>query len=275
MPRLRSSEWLLLAYFVYVALISAFFISPWRPFLVAAVVAVLVLRLARSESWFRDLAPLLLTLAAFREMNWFTPAVQDHRLEQIWIVWDRSLLDQFAIRAGVESAGLLLPFFFELCYALVYAVAPVALWALLANGRRDRINHFWLAYLAGTLSAYALFPYFPSEPPRTAFAGQDLPNIVTLIRQFNLWIVGHYGIHSSVVPSAHVSSALSAAWGLLETLPERRWIGWTMAAYGLCVAVASVYGRYHYAVDAAAGIAVSLLGLAAVKIADYRNSRGA
>ena len=34
-----------------------------------------------------------------------------------------------------------------------------------------------------------------------------------------------------------------------------------MAAYGVCVAVATVYGRYHYAVDAAAGIAVSLLGL--------------
>ena len=171
MPRLRSSEWLLLAYFTYVALIPPFFISPWRPWLVAAAVAILVLRLARSESWFRDLAPLLLTLAAFREMNWFTPAVHDHHLEQTWIVWDRLLLDHYALRASVESAGLLLPFFFELCYALVYAVAPVALWALLANGRRDRVNHFWLAYLAGTLGAYALFPYFPSEPPRTAFAG--------------------------------------------------------------------------------------------------------
>ena len=156
----------------------------------------------------------------------------------------------------------------------MYAVAPVALWALFANGRRDRLNHFWLAYLAGTLGAYALFPYFPSEPPRTAFAGQDLPHIVTFLRRFNLWIVGHYGIHSSVFPSAHVSSAWSAAWGLLETLPEKRWIGWTMAAYGLAVAVASVYGRYHYAVDTVAGVLVSLLGLAAVKLFSYRNSRG-
>ena len=175
----------------------------------------------------------------------------------------------------MKAAGSLLPFFFELCYALVYAVAPVALWALFANGRRDRIHQFWLAYLTGTLGAYALFPYFPSEPPRTAFAGQDLPTVVTFLRQFNLWIVGHYGIHSSVVPSAHVSSTFSAAWGLLETLPGRRWIGWTMAAYGICVAVASVYGRYHYAVDAATGIAVSFLGLAAMKIAGYWKSRGA
>jgi len=274
-PRLRSSEWLLLAYFAYVALISPFFISPWKPLALAAVMGATLIVLARRESLLRDISPLILTLIAFREMNWFTPPVHDHRLEQTWIVWDRLLLDDYGLRAAIESAGSLAPFFFELCYALVYALAPVALWALFANGRRDRINHLWLAYLAGTLGAYALFPYFPSEPPRTTFAGQDLPHIVTFLRRFNLWIVGHYGIHSSVVPSAHVSSALSAAWGLLETLTERRWIGWTMAVYGLLVAIASVYGRYHYAIDAAAGVAVSFLGLAAVRLAAYLKSRGA
>ena len=271
MPRLRSSEWLLLAYFAYVAILSLFFIPTWKPWILAAAVTALVLRLARKKSWIRDLAPLLFTLAAFREMNWFTPAVHDYHLEQTWIVWDRVLLDDYGLRAAIESTRWLLPVFFELCYALVYAVAPVALWALFANGRRDRVNQLWLAYLAGTLGAYALFPYFPSEPPRTAFAGQDLPHVVTFLRRFNLWIVGHYGIHASVFPSAHVSSALSAAWGLLATIPERRWIGWTMAVYGLCVGLATVYGRYHYAVDGAAGITVSFLGLAAV----YLNKRGA
>ena len=280
MPRLRSSEWLLIAYFAYVALVSPFFFSPgsnsqWKPLIVAAVVTVLLLRLARTKSWLRDLAPVLLTLAAFEEMNLYTPAVRDHHLEQSWIVWDRVLLDQYGLQAGIESAGTLLPMFLELCYALVYAVAPLGLWALSANGRRDRVNQFWLAYLAGTLGAYALFPYFISEPPRTAFPGENLPHFLTFLRRFNLWIAGRYDIHSSVFPSAHVSSVFSAAWGLLETLPKRRWIGWSMAAFGLCVVVATVYGRYHYAVDAAAGIAISLLGLAAVKIADYRNRRGA
>jgi membrane-associated phospholipid phosphatase len=243
--------------------------------MLAVVVTGLVLNLARTESWFRDFAPLLLTLAAFEEMNWFTPLVHDHHLEQNWIVLDRVLFEHYGFRASIESTGPLLPVFFELCYALVYAVAPVALWALFANGRRDRANNLLLAYLAGTLGAYALFPYFLSEAPRTAFAGEDLPHIVTVLRRFNLWILGHYDIHSSVFPSAHVSSALSAAWGLLETLPERPWIGWTMAVYGLCVAIATVYGRYHYAVDAAAGIAISLLGLAAVRMAGQRKSRGA
>jgi len=270
-PRLRSSEWLLLAYFAYVALISVFFISPWRPWIVATAVAALVIRLARSESWFRDLAPLLLMLIAFREMDWFTPKIRDHHREQAWIVWDRVLLDHHGLRGAIESAGLLLPVFFELCYLLVYAVGFVAVWALLAHGGRRKLNKFWLIYLAGTLGAYALFPYFPSEPPRIVFAGADLPSIVTALRRFNLWILGNFSIHSSVFPSAHVSSVFSAAWGLLATLPERRWIGWAMAAYGLCVSIATVYGRYHYAVDVLAGAALSFAG----PIFAYRKRRGA
>jgi membrane-associated phospholipid phosphatase len=127
------------------------------------------------------------------------------------------------------------------------------------------VNLFWLAYLVGTLGAYALFPYFPSEPPRTAFPGADMPRVTTAIREFNLFIVGGYGIHSSVFPSAHVSSALSAAWGLLAAIPQRRWIGWTMFAYGIVVAIATVYGRYHYAADGIAGIAVSLVALTVLR----------
>jgi membrane-associated phospholipid phosphatase len=274
-PRLRSSEWLLLAYFAYVALISAFFISPWRPWVVAVAVAILVLRLARSESWFRDLSPLPLVLIAFHEMDWFTPPIRDHHLEQTWIVWDRLLLEHHGLRGMIESAGLLLPLFFELCYLLVYAVGFVAVWVLLAHDRRSRLNTFWLIYLGGTLGAYALFPYFPSEPPRIVFAGADLPSVVTVLRRFNLWILGSFSIHSSVFPSAHVSSAFSAAWGLLATLPHRRWIGWAMAMYGLCVAIATVYGRYHYAVDVLAGAALSFIGPVLAYLLAYRKSRGA
>jgi membrane-associated phospholipid phosphatase len=36
-----------------------------------------------------------------------------------------------------------------------------------------------------------------------------------------------------------------------------------MLLYAVSVSVATVYGRYHYAVDAAAGFAVSLVGAAA------------
>jgi membrane-associated phospholipid phosphatase len=265
-PRLRASEWLILGYFFYVAILAVFFFAPFKAIALAAAVSVVMLLLARSKSVTRDLAPLGFTLAAYREMNWFTPAVRDHHLEKVWIVWDRRLLDDFHLRAAVESLGALIPSYFEMCYFLVYGVSPAAIALLFLYHRRARANDFWLAYLAGTLGAYAMFPFFPSEPPRTVFAGHDLPHLITALRRLNLWILGGYGIHSSVFPSAHVSSVLSAAWGLRAAIPERPWIARTFIIYGVSVAIATVYGRYHYATDAVAGVVISLLGVVALRL---------
>jgi membrane-associated phospholipid phosphatase len=90
------------------------------------------------------------------------------------------------------------------------------------------------------------------------FGGSDMPNIVTPLRQFNLWLVNGYGIHSSVFPSAHVSSAFSAAWALLLVLPEKKRFGFGMLIYAVSVSIATIYGRYHYAADVAAGFWVSV-----------------
>jgi membrane-associated phospholipid phosphatase len=273
LARLRSSEWLIIAYFTYVALITPWFFPAWQAWVIAGIVTAMVWAVSRRDSVLRDCAPLAFVITAYRQMDWFTPAVREHHFENSWVVCDRWLLDSAHLRAAFETTGPLLPSFLELCYLLVYTVGPVSIAALFLNGRRDRMNQFWVAYLAGTLGAYALFPYFPSEPPRTAFPGADLPHIVTIVRRLNLWIVGEYGIHSSVFPSAHVSSALSAAWGLLAALPERKWIGWLMAFYALSVGVAAVYGRYHYAVDVAAGMAISLGGVLAIR--QYARMRSA
>ncbi len=214
--RLRPYEWLIIAYFTYVAAIAPIFITHgeirWLPAAIAAVVATILFGLTHYYSILRDWIPIACTLAAYREMNWFTPSVRDHHLERAWILWDRWLLDTEHLRAAIESLGALLPSCLEICYVLVYAIAPISLTILFLNSppnlRRQRVNTFWLAYVAGTLGAYALFPYFPSDPPRTVFEGADLPTIITVFRRFNLAILGKYGIHSSVFPSAHVSARL-------------------------------------------------------------------
>ena len=99
---MRSSEWLLLAYFGYVAAIAPFFFSPWKAWLFFAVALAALWALSTTTRWWRDVAPAVFTLAAYREMNWFTPAVRDHHLEQSWIVWDRYLLNDIHMRGPIE-----------------------------------------------------------------------------------------------------------------------------------------------------------------------------
>jgi membrane-associated phospholipid phosphatase len=271
---LRSSEWLLIGYFSYVALISASRLPLVALLLAVALVAVLAYAESRASREFfsiaRDWAPLALTLVAYREMDWFTPLAWDHHLEFRWIEWDRSLLDTWGMQPAIESMGALLPSYLEFCYLLVYAVGPFTVAVLYLERRRDRVNQVLFLYLLGTLLAYALFPYFPSQPPRTLFAGSDLPNVTTALRRFNLWIVNGYGIHSSVFPSAHVSSAFSAGWALLLYLPERKRYGVGMLIYAVSVAVGAVYGRYHYGVDVLAGFGVSVVAAGIVLAANKR-----
>jgi len=272
-PRLRPAEWILAGYFTYVAVLTFFFPSArargseaWLLASAAACVLILVARLpGAAVSMVRDWLPFPLTLVAYRQMDWFTPTQADHTLDLAFIPWDRWLLSH-GFRAAVEATGFLLPALLEAAYLLVYVAAPIALVILIAQGKRKNFPRWWIAYLAGTLGAYALLPFFPSQPPRTAFAGSDLPSITTWLRQLNLAIVGSYGIHSSVFPSAHVSSTFSAAWGLRATLPERPGFGRAMAVYATLVGVATVYGRYHYAADVVAGFAVSLISILALRL---------
>jgi len=267
---LRSSEWLLILYFSYVAMISrVFFLPPamaWRPFAVDLLVALLFAALAYGEeheyqrafSFARDWLPVALVLVAYQEMDWFAFLPHDHHLEFHWIEWDRWVLYRVGLQRAVEALGWIGPAFLELGYLLVYAVGPFTVAALYIVHRRELVNRLLMIYLLGTLLAYALFPFFPSDPPRVVFGGADAPNIVTALRRLNLWLLNDYGIHSSVFPSAHVSSAFSAAWALLLLLPERRRFGIGMLIYAVSVSIATVYGRYHYASDVVAGFWISV-----------------
>ena len=208
----------------------------------------------RARLWRRSVA----ALTAYREMDWFSSSVHDHHLERAWVAWDRVLLDDCTCAGSSRSAGLIIPGFLRVVLSAGVRSRALWWWQAILTRRRHSTDKLWMAYLAGTLGAYALFPYFPSDPPAHVFPASDLPHVITVLRQVNLYIVGGYGIHSSVFPSAHVSSAFSAAWGLLMTIPEKRWIGWSVAAYAVMVSVATVYGRYHYGVDVLAGFAVSL-----------------
>lgn len=270
---LRSSEWVLLAFFFYITVVSAWFHplsgSHLFPLLVACVAIIIIGGLAWGElhgpkrfcSYARDWTPFLLTLTAYREMDWFTPRQYDYRLENAWVVWDRMLLDDWGLRRAIESTGAWLPGCLELCYVLVYAVGPFTIAIAYAFEKRQAVDRILVLYLLGTLLSYALFPYFPSAPPRTVFPDADLPHVITPFRQFNLRLLSGYGIHSSVFPSAHVSSAFAAAWAFLLFLPERKWVGWAALMYAASVAIATVYGRYHYAVDAVAGVGISMFAV--------------
>lgn len=270
MRLLRRSERVIVVYFAYAALLSQFLplkqpIPAVTLFLNLTIIAGYFL-LGYADSFrrraflgiVRDWYPLPLLLLAYREMGWFRPEHHAYRLEQVWVVWDRYFLNNFGGRAVIESLGPLIPSVLEVSYSLVYAIPSFSVAMIYSYRRRERTEQFLFPFVLAVLFCYALFPYFPSEPPRTVFPGQDFPSWNTIFRRFNWGLLGGYGIHTSVFPSAHVAAAFAAAFAIRRVLAGKRWVCRALAVLAVLIAAATVYGRYHYLADAAAGFAIAV-----------------
>lgn len=269
----RASEWAILTFLIYAAAMAM--ILPVAPnvrnlvvLLNLAVILVCALPIyfdtgqgTLALSIFRDWLPLGLTLLAYREMGWFALPHRDHALEAHWVTWDRLILRGGA-KAAIEAFGPLLPSVLEIAYSLVYVLAPFSLAMLYLYGRRTQADRFLFIFAAGVLLCYAQFPFWPSEPPRVVFFGQDSPSMETIFRRFNLWMLGACGIHTSVFPSAHVGGAFSTVFGMWKLLPEHKWVRRFLLAMAVLIAVATVYGRYHYVTDVAGGLLVAVVAVA-------------
>ncbi|MGB9606842.1 MAG: hypothetical protein ACPL88_13285, partial [Bryobacteraceae bacterium] len=158
-PRLRRSEWVLAAYFAYVAVLAQMLpVHHPIPLLAVAVnMAVIkgLLLLAWAESLrgnplfsvLRDWYPAPLMLLAYREMGWLAPVHHTHGLEQAWVIWDRKLLGDWGLRALIEATGPVLPSLLELSYLLVYCTPLFAVFMLYLYRRRERVDSFLTLFL--------------------------------------------------------------------------------------------------------------------------------
>ena len=281
-PLLRRSEIALIGYFLYAGVVGLFLAIPretsrFTLLLNLAIVGGYFIlghldrwRPLRAVSMVRDWLPLGFIQLAYREMGWFAPQHHTYELERGWIGWDRLLLDDWHLRAAIEFLGPLLPAILELSYTLVYAVGPVSVAILYLCSRRAKVDQFLFTFVLGTVLSYALYPYFPSEPPRAVFPDADMPRVVTVFRRFNLWILSGGGIHTSVFPSGHVSHVFAAAFAMRRVLPDKKWAGCSLFVLAVSICIAPVYGRYHYAVDALAGLVVAVVALVVTRVVERR-----
>jgi membrane-associated phospholipid phosphatase len=280
---IRRSDWVVLAFLFYAQALACVQpaiqapaiqakVAVWNSAIVLAYAFLLYghsLKPTVASSIARDWFPLAVVLFAYREMGWFALPHAGAVLESRWIVWDRLLLHGGG-KAAVEVFGPVLPSILEISYSLVYTLAPFSIAVLYLTGRRDRIDRFLFVFVLGVLLCYAQFPFWPSEPPRVVFFGQDSPSYDTIFRRFNLWMLGNYGIHTSVFPSAHVAGAFAAAFGMRQAAPSAKGVTRFLFVIAILIALATFYGRYHYATDVAAGFLIAVGVSALVRAAEAR-----
>jgi membrane-associated phospholipid phosphatase len=282
---MRPSEWVLTAYFAYTAILVQLLPVPASarvatPLLNLTVVAGFVLlawahglRGNRYLGYLRDWFPFPLLLLTYREMGWMAQPHLTFNLERSWIVWDRMLL-RGGLKAAVEVLGPVLPGLLEICYLLVYGTGMFGVAVLYAYRRNDRAERLLFLFCLAVTLCYVQFPFWPSEPPRAVFPGEDAPAYDTIFRRLNWWILGGQSIHTSVFPSAHVAGAFAAAFGLWMALPEKPWAWRFLLALACLIATATVYGRYHYFADASAGFLMAMIAFGVARVFATRRAPG-
>ena len=259
----KPAEWVALAYFVYLAALSLLRQTPFATRIALVMVPLALWYLwrwesAKSRPWsrvLREWSSLGLILLGYWLLEVFS-APASIVVHAQWLSWDRLLLDG-GLRAAIESTGSAIPAILESVYLCLYGIPALALGAIYLCGERRTSHRFLAVLLFGTFAAYALLPWRPVASPRVAIPEHDLPQYIGAARQFNMWLLDHLDISTSVFPSGHVAVAFSAAFGLVIAIPRRRAICTTAFAVASLVYVATIYGRYHYAIDGAVSFGIA------------------
>jgi membrane-associated phospholipid phosphatase len=293
--RLRVAEKTLLAFFVVLPMASLTLSLPATTLGLLAALNVVVCGLivtlskedlverSRMTSPIRDWLPALLMLLAYRESGLFIKPDPAHRLDHLFILWDQTVLHSRWVEGLLDSCAPWLQHYLELCYLLCYPLVPLGFAALYlarpATGapRQPRgtslgtdlyhqhlrltvmFDKFWTAVLLATLFCFAIYPFFPLTPPRMLF--NDVPGspVPPLLRHMNLWVLDRLSVQACVFPSAHAAAVTGTALAVRAYRPR---LGILFCVVALSVAAATVYGRYHYAADAAAGVLVGIVAFA-------------
>jgi len=142
-----------------------------------------------------------------------------------------------------------------LSYYAILAAAPLGLWL---SGRRDGTQRTIQRLMIAFYACYTVFLLFPVAGPRYTFPPAQNPATTARLASFTQDLLNAASSRGTAFPSSHVAAALVAS---LSAWREWRPLGAALLPLSMLLALGTVYGQLHYAVDALAGAAVAAVVL--------------
>lgn len=179
------------------------------------------------------------------------PTIQ--RLEQ-WVFGS-----QLSYRWIREMPNVVWSWIMHACYLAYYAIlfaSPLGLWI---HGRRDAARRTIFAVMVTFYLCYVIFLFFPVAGPRYAFEPPHNAATDVWPARAAQWLLDRGDSWGAAFPSSHVAAAVVAA---LCALRYWRPLGLALMPFTIGLVLSVVYGQFHYAVDAVAGLIVAVAVLA-------------
>ncbi len=255
-----------IAYFAYLAGLSLFLPmrgGPWRVVPIAACALLPALQFPAMTGGTTRLAlevvvpSLFLVSSYWLSGLFFTRPMA--RAEARLLRADRWLLPRLGIAWLATRGPRWMLEILELSYLLVYAMVPAGALVLAVAGHPGPLARYWTVVFAATLACYAMLPWLQTRPPRAIESVDPFNGRTLWVRTVNLAVLSHGSHHANTVPSGHAAGAFAAALAVAATLPAP---GTGLIVLAAIIAVATVVGRYHYAIDTILGTALAFVAWA-------------
>jgi membrane-associated phospholipid phosphatase len=254
---LRTSEILSCAFGVYIAITAVLPRYGWRRRLTAWICAATMigvpLALSALVQWplvalARDWAPAIYILISYYASGaLFAGPLAPF---EAWLARTDSHLPLMSWLARVPPA---LEAVVEVLYAGTFLVIPAGFAVLLAYGFRAQADRYWTMVSIAEYVSFGPLPWLPSRPPW--LVEQLNPDHSRGMRKAGLLWVRRTSHCANTFPSGHTAGSLTVALVVMRFAPVP---GIVLLAVAIGIAIGCVAGRYHYAVDVLAGVAVAL-----------------
>lgn len=223
--------------------------------LIALAAAVSVVAITRPElRRLRDLLPLLLGPFLYVELRWLIPGTGRPHHDALVIAWERSLFGGTPSSAWAPAMPWpVLSELLHLAYASYYAIVLVPPIVLYVRGKRSAFSATMLALTIVYGACFTTYLIFPVDGPRYLVGPANAP--IGPMRTFVLHLLEKGSSRGTAFPSSHVAAAVVAS---LCALAFQRRLGIVVAVLTVGLAFGTVYGGFHYGVDALVGAGVGV-----------------
>ena len=253
--------------FAAILLVHASEVTAWPWLLLADVLVVVLLALLRllpAEGTFAELVgggyPYILVTPFYWQLGVMQLDLGNIR-DAVVQRWELALFGtQVSVTWHQTMPSAALSALLHLCYGAYYwMVALVALW-LFFSGKRDGFRRAGFIAALALYTCYLIFGVFPVAGPNYFFAPPTGAFVANWPARYVYFMLGSGSSMGTAFPSSHIAAswcAVYAAWR------DARALALALVPLALGLAVGTVYGQFHYAVDALAGATLALVLMAA------------
>ena len=208
------------------------------------------------ERWrlLRDLVPLASGAFLYVELRWLIPGLGRPHADATVIAWERVLFPTNPSATWAPSLpSLALSEALHFAYASYYLLVLLPPVLLYLRGRRADYACTMLALVVVYGACFVAYVVFPVDGPRYLVGPAVAPD--GPVRSAVLHVLAAGSSRGTAFPSSHVAASVVSSLCALAVQPR---IGAVAAVLTVGLTLATVYGGFHYAVDAVAGLAVGL-----------------